>query len=83
MKRITILLFFVLVGAGVFGQSLQWATTVIEFSSELTPGQFSAKQALGKPNVLPAGGENPNALAVILFFTPTRVPIYNSNTTVS
>lgn len=44
-------------------QTLQWASRVIEFSSELTPGQYSAKQALGKPNVLPAGGENPNAWA--------------------
>lgn len=44
-----------------FGQSLQWADKVIEFSSELTPLQYSAEQALGKPNVLPAGGQNPNA----------------------
>jgi outer membrane protein OmpA-like peptidoglycan-associated protein len=43
------------------GQTLQWATKVIEYSSQLTPGQYSAQQALGKPNVLPAGGENPNA----------------------
>lgn len=44
-------------------QTVQWATTVIEFSSELTPVQYSAKQALGKPNVLPAGGQSPNAWA--------------------
>lgn len=42
-------------------QVVQWASKVIEFSSELSPGQYSAQQALGKPNVLPAGGENPNA----------------------
>ncbi len=42
-------------------QVVQWATKVIEFSSELTPIQYSAQQALGKPNVLPAGGQNPNA----------------------
>lgn len=40
---------------------MQWATSVVEFSSELTPLQYSAQQALGKPNVLPAGGQNPNA----------------------
>jgi outer membrane protein OmpA-like peptidoglycan-associated protein len=34
---------------------------VLEFSSELTPVQYSAEQILGKPNVLPAGGQNPNA----------------------
>jgi len=44
-------------------QVVQWATKVIEFSSELTPVQYSANQALGKPNVLPAGGQSPNAWA--------------------
>jgi outer membrane protein OmpA-like peptidoglycan-associated protein len=44
-----------------FSQTVQWASKVIEFSSELTPLQYSASQALGKPNVLPAGGQNPNA----------------------
>jgi OmpA-OmpF porin, OOP family len=42
-------------------QVVQWASKVVQFSSELTPGQYSAQQALGKPNVLPAGGESPNA----------------------
>src|SRR5688572_21998963 len=44
-------------------QVVQWASKVIEFSSELTPVQYSAAQALGKPNVLPAGGQSPNAWA--------------------
>jgi len=43
------------------GQSVQWASKVVEFSSELTPLQYSAEQALGKPNVMPAGGQNPGA----------------------
>jgi outer membrane protein OmpA-like peptidoglycan-associated protein len=43
------------------GQTVQWATKVIEFSSELTPLQYAASQALGKPNVLPSAGQNPNA----------------------
>lgn len=47
-------------------QTVQWASEVIDFSSELTPVQYSASQILGKPNVLPAGGENPNA------WTPER-----------
>jgi OOP family OmpA-OmpF porin len=42
-------------------QIVQWASKVIEFSSELTPVQYSAQQALGKPDVLPAGGQSPNA----------------------
>ncbi len=45
------------------GQVVQWASKVVEFSSELTPIQYSANQALGKPNVLPAGGQSPNAWA--------------------
>ena len=44
-------------------QVVQWATKVSDFSSELTPVQYSASQALGKPNVLPAGGQSPNAWA--------------------
>ncbi|MDL5047685.1 OmpA family protein [Oscillatoria amoena NRMC-F 0135] len=44
-------------------QVVQWASRVIGFSSELTPVQYSAQQALGKPNVLPAGGQNPSAWA--------------------
>lgn len=51
--------------AGVYAtaeaQVVQWASSVIEVSSELTPVQYAAYQALGKPNVLPAGGQNPNA----------------------
>ncbi|MFN8886415.1 MAG: OmpA family protein, partial [Cyclobacteriaceae bacterium] len=56
--------FLVLLGFAVipsFGQTVQWASKVIEFSSELTPIQYSAQQILGKPNVLPATGQNPNA----------------------
>ena len=46
--------------------NVQWASRVIEFSSELTPIQYSAEQVLGKPNVLPAAGESPSA------WTPDR-----------
>jgi OmpA-OmpF porin, OOP family len=42
-------------------QVVQWASKVLDVSSELTPVQYSAEQVLGKPNVLPAGGQNPNA----------------------
>lgn len=44
-------------------QTVQWASKVLEVSSELTRLQYAAGQVLGKPNVLPAGGENPNAWA--------------------
>lgn len=42
-------------------QDVQWASEVIEFSSELTDKQYSAGQALQKPNVLPRFMESPNA----------------------
>ncbi|EMR00994.1 hypothetical protein [Cesiribacter andamanensis] len=39
---------------------------MLEVSSEISDTQFSGRQALRAPNVLPAGGENPNA------WTPDR-----------
>ncbi len=42
-------------------QVVQWASSVLEFSSELTPVQYAAQQIVGKPDVLPAGGQSPNA----------------------
>lgn len=64
MKR-AVLTILLLAGFSLFSnaQVVQWASNVIEFSSELTPVQYSAQQALGKPNVLPAGGQSPNAWA--------------------
>jgi hypothetical protein len=61
---ITILSFFAYQLA--YGQVVQWANKVIDFSSELTSVQYSAQQILGKPNVMPAVGQNPNA------WTPDR-----------
>src|SRR5579859_3130513 len=61
MNRLLLALVFLVVSFFSAGQSVQWASKVIEFSSELTPLQYAASQALGKPNVLPAGGQNPNA----------------------
>jgi OmpA-OmpF porin, OOP family len=63
MRFFIVISFLVFAGFPVAAQKLQWATKVIEFSSELTPIQYSAKQALGKPNVLPSGGQSPNAWA--------------------
>jgi OmpA-OmpF porin, OOP family len=62
MKRSLLTLTLVLI-TYTFSQAqiVQWASKVIEFSTELTPVQYSAQQALGKPNVLPAGGQSPNA----------------------
>lgn len=66
MDRLLTVSFFLLSLTCVQAQVVQWASKVIEFSSELTPVQYSAQQVLGKPNVLPAGGQSPNA------WTPDR-----------
>ena len=42
-------------------QSVIWGSEVIAVSSVYAPLQYSALQALHKPNVLPRGGANPNA----------------------
>ncbi len=62
MRKLLLLLCLLVAGAQFStGQTVQWASKVIGFSSELTPVQYSAQQALGQPNVLPAGGQNPAA----------------------
>ncbi|HRG07728.1 MAG TPA: OmpA family protein, partial [Cyclobacteriaceae bacterium] len=60
-KRFLLFLVIAVCSLSAFGQSVQWATKVLDVSTELTPVQYSAQQALGKPNVLPAGGQNPGA----------------------
>ncbi|UII22160.1 OmpA family protein [Fulvivirga ligni] len=66
MKKFLPLLLLLFISISAYSQTVHWASEVIDFSSELTPVQYSANQILGKPNVLPAGGENPNA------WTPER-----------
>ena len=52
---------FCLAGICVSAQQSQWASEVIDFSSELSAYEYAAQQVLGKPNVLPNAGDNPNA----------------------
>jgi OOP family OmpA-OmpF porin len=62
MKKLLLAVFLIVfTNVIVKAQLVQWASKVIDVSSELTPVQYSAQQVLGKPNVLPAGGQNPNA----------------------
>lgn len=42
-------------------ETVQWASAVVEVSSEFTELEYSSRQALLKPNILPSGGNNPNA----------------------
>lgn len=56
----------VLASVSAYAQNVQWASKVLEVSSEISEMQYGARQALKAPNVMPAGGENPNA------WTPDR-----------
>jgi outer membrane protein OmpA-like peptidoglycan-associated protein len=51
----------VFVAGTAIAQQVQWASEVLEASTELSPTEYSAEQALGKPNVPDGGGESPNA----------------------
>jgi hypothetical protein len=50
-----------LMGYIVIAQEVQWASEVLDFSTQLSEYQYSATQVLGKPDVLPDYGDNPNA----------------------
>src|SRR5690606_40256204 len=63
MKQILPLILFVTGFIPAKDQTVQWASKVLEVSSEFTHLQYAAIQTLGKPKVLPAGGQNPNAWA--------------------
>lgn len=53
-----------LFAAAVSGaQDVQWASEILSFSSQKSAPRYSAKQVLGKPDKLPAGGESPCAWA--------------------
>lgn len=57
-----LMLSFVLIGVVARAQeTVHWASRVVEVSSEASRLEYSAMQALHKPNVLPAHGDNPNA----------------------
>ena len=62
MRIVFCTLLWVLCFTTTYSQTtVQWASRVIDYSSEISELQGSAKQVLGKPNVLPAGGDNPSA----------------------
>ncbi len=44
-----------------YAQTVRWADNVIDYSSQFGKRQYSVNQVLGKPNVLPNLGANPNA----------------------
>ncbi|GCC51243.1 hypothetical protein SanaruYs_14640 [Chryseotalea sanaruensis] len=73
MKKFSFLVLLSFVGfVGAQAQVVKWADKVLDFSTELTSGQYAAQQALGKPNVISdasgrlTGGQSPSA------WTPDR-----------
>lgn len=61
MLRNILLILLIFVSFNSFAQRIYWASEVMDFSSELSPYEYSAEQVLGKPNAMPQGGDNPNA----------------------
>jgi len=66
MQRFILSLIILIISTITYGQETQWASEVLYFSSELTDTEYSTKQLLGEPNVLPSGRESANA------WTPDR-----------
>ena len=62
MKRI-LLIILILISFTVYSQEVQWATEVLQYSTQFGKRQYSANQVVGKPNVLPNLGASPNAWA--------------------
>ncbi len=61
MKHFSFALAIMLWGCSIAAQEVQWASKILDFSSQMSEYQYSATQVLGKPNVLPEFGDNPNA----------------------
>ena len=61
MIRSIIHIVFILLTTQTVAQQVQWASRVIDFSSQLSDKEYSAEQVTGKPDVLPQGGDSPNA----------------------
>lgn len=62
MKKIYLIVCSLLMLGSVSSQeTVSWGTQIIDISSEYSPYEYSAIQALHRPNVPPQGGESPNA----------------------
>jgi len=61
MRKIVVLFWMITVAFTTLAQEVEWASSILEYSSQFGVRQYSAKQILGKPNVLPNLGASPNA----------------------
>jgi outer membrane protein OmpA-like peptidoglycan-associated protein len=62
MKKAVVLFLGICISFGLAAQeTVVWGSKVVDLSSEFGPYEYSGIQVLHKPNVLPAGGDSPNA----------------------
>ncbi len=62
MRKVITLFLGLLISCVISAQeTVIWGTAVVDLSSEYSPYEYSGIQALHKPNVLPGGGDSPNA----------------------
>ena len=59
--RVTLVLLLLFVASETHAQQVQWASSVLGFSSQKGTKEYSAQQVLGKPNKCPATGDSPCA----------------------
>ncbi len=59
MKKLSIAILAIIISTTVEGQRIYWANKVVDYSSQLSDKEYSAKQVLGKPNSLPQSGDAP------------------------
>src|SRR5438270_3250971 len=60
-SRYFVLVLFLLPLMGVAQPHVEWASYIIDYSSQKGEKEYSAEQALGKPNKCPASGDSPCA----------------------
>lgn len=62
MKKIYLIVIGLIVSQSINAQeTVAWGSEIIDVSSEFSPYEYSAVQALNRPNVPPTGGANPNS----------------------
>ena len=55
-KNLLYLIASLLIGSKALAQDVQWASKVINYSSQKDYEEYSAKQVLGEPNSMPSKG---------------------------
>lgn len=62
MKKIYLIVIGLIISQSINAQeTVAWGSEIIDVSSEFSPYEYSAIQALNRPNVPPTGGANPNS----------------------